>query len=290
MSLPAATPASPAGRRLLALTNVGPPPRPVHGSRHWRDLVQQRQQLGDIVAVSAGQRHRERDALAVGDDVVLIARPCAVDRAGSASGPLRAARTWEESITARDQSSWFFDRSLFSARSRVTPASPSTGPPSLTRRRGSKPRSTKRRGRWPGATGPSSSWPRRRGGQERHPRPARGSYDGSRPDRPWPADRSRGERADGDTPSAPIGRTATRFSHACPRQGLVRHGVRPCRTSGQWPTPAVSPRGAGSGSARRTPAPTAVVTHSRASRTKAWFRSTRCVSQPMTAGPASMPT
>lgn len=54
------------------------------------------------------------DALAVGDDVVLAARPCAVDRAGTAFGPRRAARTWDESITALDQSSWFFDRSFFS--------------------------------------------------------------------------------------------------------------------------------------------------------------------------------
>ncbi|KQW06929.1 hypothetical protein ASD08_04885 [Streptomyces sp. Root369] len=80
-----------------------------------RDLVEQGQELGDVVAIAAGQRHRERDALAVGDDVVLAARACTVDRAGSAFGPLRAARTWEESITARDQSSWFFDRSSFSS-------------------------------------------------------------------------------------------------------------------------------------------------------------------------------
>jgi hypothetical protein len=80
---------------------------------HGWDLVQQGQELGDVVAVSAGQRHRERDALAVGEDVVFAARPCAVDRAGTAFGPLRAARTWEESITARDQSSCFADRSFF---------------------------------------------------------------------------------------------------------------------------------------------------------------------------------
>ena len=82
---------------------------------HGRNLVQQRQQLRDVVAVSAGQRHRERDALGVGEDVVLAARPCAVDRAVSAFGPRRAARTWEESITARDQSSLFAARSRFSS-------------------------------------------------------------------------------------------------------------------------------------------------------------------------------
>jgi hypothetical protein len=79
------------------------------------DLVQERQQLGDVVAVAAGQGHRERDALGVGEDVVLAARTCAVDRAGSAFGPRRAARTWEESITARDQSSLSADRSFFSS-------------------------------------------------------------------------------------------------------------------------------------------------------------------------------
>jgi hypothetical protein len=67
------------------------------------DLVQQGRQLGDVVAVSTGQRHRERDSLSVREDVVLAARPCAVDRARTAFGPRRAARTWEESITARDR-------------------------------------------------------------------------------------------------------------------------------------------------------------------------------------------
>ncbi|APY90469.1 hypothetical protein A7J05_36540 [Streptomyces alfalfae] len=88
-----------------------PPDRAGHG---W-DLVQQRGQLGDVVAVAAGQRLRERDALAVDQDVMLAARSCAVDRAGTAFGPLRAARMREESITARDQSSCFTDRSFFSS-------------------------------------------------------------------------------------------------------------------------------------------------------------------------------
>lgn len=94
---------------------VGPASGPADNAGHSGDLVQQRQELGDVVAVPAGQRHRERDALAVGEDVVLAARPCAVDRAGPAFGPLRAALTWEESITARDQSSLFAARSFFSS-------------------------------------------------------------------------------------------------------------------------------------------------------------------------------
>lgn len=77
-----------------------------------RDLGEQGHQLGDVVAVASGQRHRERDALPVDEDVVLAARTCAIDRAGSAFGPRRAALTWLESITARDQSSCFAARSF----------------------------------------------------------------------------------------------------------------------------------------------------------------------------------
>ena len=78
-----------------------------------RDLLQQGYQLGDVVAVAAGQRDGEWDAPAIDDEVVLAARTCAVDRAWTAFGPRRAARTWEESITARDQSSFFATRSFF---------------------------------------------------------------------------------------------------------------------------------------------------------------------------------
>lgn len=95
--------------------HVRPSPWSADGAGDRWDLVEQGQELGDVVAVSAGQRHRERDALAVGEDVVLAARPCSVDRAGTAFGLRRAALTWEESITALDQSSFFADRSFFSS-------------------------------------------------------------------------------------------------------------------------------------------------------------------------------
>ncbi|KAF5998919.1 hypothetical protein BOG92_051280 [Streptomyces sp. WAC00263] len=39
---------------------VGPASGAADGAGHGRDLVQQRQQPRDVVAVSAGQRHRER--------------------------------------------------------------------------------------------------------------------------------------------------------------------------------------------------------------------------------------
>ena len=45
-----------------------------------RDGVEQRDQLGDVVAVAAGQGDGERDAAGVADQVVLGARTPAVDR------------------------------------------------------------------------------------------------------------------------------------------------------------------------------------------------------------------
>jgi hypothetical protein len=45
-----------------------------------RDRVEQRQQLGDVVAVASGQQDRERGAVPVGDQMVLRAGPPPVDR------------------------------------------------------------------------------------------------------------------------------------------------------------------------------------------------------------------
>ncbi len=92
--------------------HVRPSPWPADDAGDRWNLVEQGQELDDVVAVASGQRHRDRDALAVDKDVVLAARPCSVDRAGTAFGPRRAALTREESITALDQSSFFADRSF----------------------------------------------------------------------------------------------------------------------------------------------------------------------------------
>jgi hypothetical protein len=71
----------------------------------WHRL-DQRDQLGDVVAVAAGQRDGEGDAVPVTDDVVFGARFGTVDRARTGFGRPLSARTWELSITALDQSSW----------------------------------------------------------------------------------------------------------------------------------------------------------------------------------------
>lgn len=99
----------------VAKDAVGSLAWPSHQAGDGRNFLQQGRQLGHVVTAAAGQRDGERDALAVDDDVVFAARTCAVDRTGTAFGPRRAALTWEESITARDQSSFFATRSFLSS-------------------------------------------------------------------------------------------------------------------------------------------------------------------------------
>jgi hypothetical protein len=70
-----------------------------------RDRGDQRHELGDVVAVAAGQGDRQRDPVRLGDHVVLGARPGTVNRARAGFGPPFIARTCELSITALDQSS-----------------------------------------------------------------------------------------------------------------------------------------------------------------------------------------
>jgi hypothetical protein len=53
---------------------------------HRRDGLEQRDQLGDVVAVAAGQCGGERDAGGVGDQVMLAARSTPVDRASLGRG------------------------------------------------------------------------------------------------------------------------------------------------------------------------------------------------------------
>jgi hypothetical protein len=56
---------------------------PAGTAAHRRDTVEQREQLGDVVAVGGGQRPGERDTGAVYEQMVLAPRPAAVDRTGA---------------------------------------------------------------------------------------------------------------------------------------------------------------------------------------------------------------
>jgi hypothetical protein len=58
-------------------------PWPADPAADRRHPVEQLEQLGDVVAVAAGQRPGKRDPAAVYEQVVLAARPAAVNRAGT---------------------------------------------------------------------------------------------------------------------------------------------------------------------------------------------------------------
>ena len=90
---------------------VRPPARASRPAPHRWDRVHQSQELGDVVDVGGGQHTRERQPVRVGDQVMLGAEPAAIDRARSSLVAPPMARTWLESTSARDQSSWSASRS-----------------------------------------------------------------------------------------------------------------------------------------------------------------------------------
>ena len=78
--------------------------RTAAAAAHGRDGVEQREHLGDVVAVAAGKPDGERRAATAGDQMVLGAPSGAVDRARPSLGAPPKARTCELSMAARDQS------------------------------------------------------------------------------------------------------------------------------------------------------------------------------------------
>jgi hypothetical protein len=90
---------------------------PAYFAAYGWDGVDEFEELGDVVAVAAGQDDGEWDARAVGDDVVFRAGLGAVDRTRTRFGPPFIARRWELSTTAFDQSSWSAPRSSASSTS-----------------------------------------------------------------------------------------------------------------------------------------------------------------------------
>lgn len=71
---------------------------------HGRDGIEQRDHLGDVVAVAAGEPDGERCPTPAGNQMVLGAPSGAVDWAWTGLGAPPKARTCELSIAARDQS------------------------------------------------------------------------------------------------------------------------------------------------------------------------------------------
>src|SRR5690606_13460329 len=78
----------------VGVDDLGTSSGPAASAAHRWDRLDQRDELGDVVTVAAGQADRQRDARALGDHVVLRAGPGAVDRARTGFGPPLSARTW----------------------------------------------------------------------------------------------------------------------------------------------------------------------------------------------------
>jgi hypothetical protein len=81
-----------------------PAARTTDTTAHRRHSLDERDQLGNVVAVAARERPRERDPGRVDQDVVLGAGPGSVNRARARLGAPFFACTWLESTTARDHS------------------------------------------------------------------------------------------------------------------------------------------------------------------------------------------
>src|SRR5919198_6367283 len=72
---------------------------------HGRHALKQRHELGDVVAVAAADRPRERDPSGVYEQMMLGAVSGSINRARARRGAPFFACTWLESATARDHSS-----------------------------------------------------------------------------------------------------------------------------------------------------------------------------------------
>lgn len=91
-----------------------------------RDRVNQRQKLSHVVSVRTGKYRGERNAVRIGDDVVLRAVLPAIRGVGAGLRPPKTARTEALSTTARDQSILLASRNRLSSlwwMSCQTPAS-----------------------------------------------------------------------------------------------------------------------------------------------------------------------
>jgi len=73
------------------------------GDRPCVQVLEERDQLCDVVAVAAGQRDRERDPGRVDEQVVLGAGAATIDRGRPGQEPPKSARIWLASAAARDQ-------------------------------------------------------------------------------------------------------------------------------------------------------------------------------------------
>jgi hypothetical protein len=85
----------------VGMHRVQPSSRAPAATAYWRDALDHRHELGDVVAVAAGQRYLQRDAVRFGDQVMFRASSGTVDRARSGFGqPFMAASVSRRSPSA----------------------------------------------------------------------------------------------------------------------------------------------------------------------------------------------
>src|SRR5713226_2123155 len=88
----------------VSLHQLGLSPRSTALASNGRDGLNQRQQLGHVVAIGLGQNDRERNALRVDEEVMLRAGTTAIGWVRSSFFPAPRARIEELSATAREKS------------------------------------------------------------------------------------------------------------------------------------------------------------------------------------------
>ena len=94
------------GIAAVALNQLGFAERRSATAAERRHRVDERQQLGEIVAIGGGQRRDERNPVRVGENMMLRPGLAAIGRVRSSFFPPRTARSEELSTTARARSSW----------------------------------------------------------------------------------------------------------------------------------------------------------------------------------------
>ncbi len=91
--------------------------RPSTHAANRHDGLDQRNQLGDVVAIGAGQDCRDRRSVGVGCDVVLRTGSRSIGGVRASFSPAPTARTDDESTAAYDRSIWPAARNLSSSNS-----------------------------------------------------------------------------------------------------------------------------------------------------------------------------
>lgn len=101
----------------IGVNDFGLLKRPATYTANRRNGIDERQQLGDIVAVRAGQDGTDGDAIGIDEDVVFGTGSRAIRGVRASFSPAPTARTDDESTAAREKSSWPASRNFASSSS-----------------------------------------------------------------------------------------------------------------------------------------------------------------------------